>query len=246
MTEPNQTTDEAGITRTETGEISNETKGTSEASNQNTNQETTPERTTLLNQAEKKEEKVEAATDKKGDEAKDKAEGKAPEKYESFKVPEGYEIPEKVMTEVSALFKEMGLSQDQAQKLIDFQTKMETEAGDAPYKAWDEMKSGWRRDAENHPDLKGKLAADGEVTVRIGKFLNQLDPKLANDFRDLMELTGAGDHPAFIRVIDYAAKKLTESGSHVAGNGPAAPGQSRDGQTRQPSAAEAMWPNLAR
>src|SRR5882762_10933205 len=44
----------------------------------------------------------------------------APEKYEDFKLPDGYKMDETASKEVTAMFKELNLSQDQAQKLVDY------------------------------------------------------------------------------------------------------------------------------
>ena len=105
------------------------------------------------------------------------------------------------------------------------------------------MTAKWKTDAESHPDLRGKLGAGKEVNVRIGALLNSLpDQQLASDFRELMDITGAGNHPAFIRAIDHWAKQLSE-GTHVSGKGPSPGGQSEPGKA-SPSAAAAIWPGL--
>jgi hypothetical protein len=170
------------------------------------------------------------------------AEG-APEKYEDYKVPDGYTLDPTVKGEADKLFKGLGLNQDQAQSLVDFYTKQTTEAFQAPFEAYQKMTSDWRSQAESHPALRGKLGPGQEVNVRIGRALDSLgDPKLSADFRELMDLTGAGNHQAFIRVIDAFAKRVIE-GTHVAGNGPSRAGQSAPGGTPQ-SAAQAMYPHL--
>ena len=105
------------------------------------------------------------------------------------------------------------------------------------------MTDGWRQEAENHPDLRGKLGPGKEISIRISKALDGIgDAKLASDFREAMDISGIGNHPAFIRVLSKFAERLTE-GSHVAGNGPSKAGQSAPAQA-PPSAAAAMWPNL--
>jgi hypothetical protein len=221
--------------RTETGAIVDQ--GTSLP---NTNQEITPETKpvadpaadgkTLLTEGQKEPPKTE---EKPG----------APEKYEDYKVPEGYTLDPAVKTSADTLFKELGLDQASAQKAVDFYIKQTTESFQAPYKAYQEMTDGWRKDAESHPDLKGKLGHGQEINVRIAKALDGLnDPKLASDFKGLMDLTGAGNHPAFIRVINELAKGRTE-GTHVSGNGPSKAGQSAPG-TAPPSLGGAMWPTL--
>lgn len=193
---------------------------------------------TLLNQ-------TEPAPPEPAEEGEKPAElAKAPESYEDFKVPQGFEIDGDLKTEVTGLFKGMNLSQDQAQSLIDFYVKQTESAFQAPFDAYKSMTDGWRTEAMDHPDLKGKLGPGQAVNVAIGKLLSALpDQKLASDFRSLMDLTGAGNHPAFIRAVYHWAQKLSE-GSHVTGNGPSALGQSPGGTTSRPSAAQAIFPGL--
>lgn len=239
--------DTSGITRTADGQIQ-DGQTTTDQSNQNTNPEsqattqptsegkTDPAGKTLLTEGKTPEAKAEEA--KKDDVAK------APEKYKDYKLPEGFTLDAEIKTKADALFKGMNLSQDQAQSLVDFYGEQITKIATAPVKAYQDLTTEWRKAAESHPDLKGKLGPGQEVNVRIAKALNGLgDPKLASDFRELMDLTGAGNNAAFIRVIDKFAQKLTE-GTHVAGNGPTKASQSVPGQPA-PSAAAAIWPGLA-
>jgi hypothetical protein len=186
-------------------------------------------------------------TAKPDDKAKDSAaKPGAPDAYAEYKVPDGYTLDPAIKTEADAIFKGMGLSQEQAQSLVDFYTSKTTEAFNAPFKAYQDMTADWRKEASDHPDLRGKLGPGQEVNVRISKALDTLgDPKLVSDFKQLMDLTGAGNNQAFIRVIDRFAQKVTE-GTHVAGRGPSRAGQSEPGRAERPSAAEAIWPSLNR
>lgn len=178
------------------------------------------------------------------DAAKDEPAESVPDKYEAFKVPDGYQLDEASLTKASDLFKELKLTQSQAQKLIDMYGEVSQDASEAPYKEFNRLTKQWYDESMNHPDLKGKLGQGKEVSVSISKMLNDFgDPQLVKDFRSVMDLTGAGNHPAFIRVLAKAAAKLTEGG-HVAGTGPAAQGQNAGGRATQPTAAQAMWPTL--
>lgn len=223
------TVDTAGIERTAEGQIA-DGQTTPEVTTE-TPPPTKPEGKTLLTEGEKP-----------PAEPKPPAAG-APEKYEDYKVPDGYTLDPEIKTEADALFKGLGLSQEAAQSLVDFYTSKTTEAFQAPFKAYTDMTDGWRKDAEGHPDLRGKLGPGQEVNVRIAKALDGLgDPKLVSDFKELMDLTGAGNNQAFIRVINKLAEKATE-GTHVAGGGPSRAGQSEPGRPA-PSAAAAIWPKL--
>lgn len=244
MTEQSQT-DEAGITRTPTGEINNPVapQGTTgqPAESKPTTTPTPTEPKSILNQeapAEPKAEDKPAEGDKKPE-----ADTKVPEKYD-FKLPEGFTLDEGTTKTASELFKGMGLNQENAQKLVDFYVGQQKAAVEAGRDAFAKTTAEWLKTSQDHPDLRGKLGPGQDVNVRISRFLDGMkDPQLASEFKQLMDLTGAGNHQAFIRVLDYAARRLTE-GSHVAGNGPATAGQS-SGNRPAPTAAEAMWPNLA-
>lgn len=175
-------------------------------------------------------------------EEKPPAEG-APEKYEDYTLPEGFTIAPEVKAKADGLFKELGLSQPEAQKAVDLYRELATEAFAAPLKAFQETAKSWADESIAHPDLKGKLGPGKEVTVRIAKLLDSLpDQKLASDFREHMDFTMAGNHQAFIRVLDHFAQKLTE-GTHVSGNGPSKAGQSAPGQAPA-GVGQALWPNL--
>lgn len=169
-----------------------------------------------------------------------KDEGGAPKEYEAFKVPEGYEIPEERFKEVGVLFKELNLSQAQAQKLIDYQSKMNLDAADAPYKAWEDVQKKWQDQVRQDPDMGHRIA---EIKTTIGKALDGLgDSKLASEFRDAMDLTGAGNHPAFVKAFWKLSQAVTEGG-HVSGRGPSPYGQKAPGQETV-TAAKALYPNL--
>lgn len=203
---------------------------------------TTPEPATLANQTEPKNE-PKAEPPKAADAPKPADASAAPEKYEDYKVPEGFALDPEIKKEADAIFKGMSLSQDQAQSLVDFYVAKTKESAEQPYAAYKEMTDGWRDESLKHPDIGNKILPGGEVSVRIARALDSLgDPKLASDFRGLMDLTGAGNHQAFIRVIDKLASRAVE-GNHVAGNAPAKAGQSEPGK-EQVSAAQAMYPNL--
>lgn len=249
MTDQSQpTVDPSGVQRTQDGTIAPDNKtqnnpppGPSPNTPPASTTKTTPEPgSTLLNDGDPKP----AETTDKTPEDKDKPTVKAPEKYEDFTVPEGYKLDEAVAPKIQEMFKSMDLSQADAQKLVDFYIEQTRESQGRPYEAYKEMTDQWANDAKNHPDLRGKLGAGQEVNVRIAKMYETLgDPQLVSDFKALMDLTGAGNNAAFIRVLDKLAQKVTE-GSHVTGNKPSPAGQADPARSNPPTAAAALWPNL--
>lgn len=138
------------------------------------------------------------------------------------------------MTEASGLFKELGLPQAGAQRLVDLYAKISQSAADAPLQLLQDQQTKWRDEIKADPEIGGKL---DQVRATVSKAIDGLgDAKLAQAFREAMDFTGAGNNPAFIRAFYKLAQKVTE-GSHVSGNPPNA-------AKKPQSAAQAMYPGL--
>jgi hypothetical protein len=60
-----------------------------------------------------------------------------------------------------------------------------------------------------------------------------------------MDLTGAGDNPAFIKAFWKLSQHVVE-GKPAPGGGPSPHGQVAVGQAQRPSIAQAMYPSLMR
>ncbi len=192
----------------------------------------------LLNAEAKKED---AAPAKEGEAKKD--DGKAPETYSEFKVPEGYQMDEKTLGEATKVFKDMNLSQENAQKLVDFYAAKSLEQAEQPYKQYEDMRNTWRDSIVKDKDLgNGVDNLRDDVKANIGRTIDSLGPELSRSFREAMDLTGVGDHPAFVKAMNTLAQRLTE-GQHVSGKGPSQHGQVAPG-SRPRSAAQAVFPNL--
>jgi hypothetical protein len=165
----------------------------------------------------------------------------APVEYTDFTPPEGYTLSKDLLASALPVMKELGLNQAQAQKLVDFysanaiaQAKLiETETA--------RMRKDWTDKVAADPELGPNL---DRIKLTISRALDGLgDPQLRKDFGFAMDLTGAGDNPAFIKVLAKLAERAVE-GTHVAGAGPSAAGQTPPGSAK-PSIARAMYPNLS-
>jgi hypothetical protein len=160
----------------------------------------------------------------------------APEKYADWKVPDGFVLDATAAAEAAPLFKELGLTQEQGQKLVDFYSKNMVASKTASDKAFADARAGWVDQLKADPVLGKELAPGGKVRTTVNSALESLqNPKLVSDFKEAMDQSGMGDNPAFVRVIYALASKLTE-GTYVQG-------QPVKGQAR-PSPAAAVFPNL--
>ena len=163
----------------------------------------------------------------------------APDSY-TFKAPEGRELDRALLDSATPIFRELGLDQANAQKLVDFMTGP---FADHTKKLVDTMRADWQSQITKDPIMGGKLDA---VKADIGRMKAEIfgnDSAARKDFEDAMNLTGAGDHPDIVRAWWKASQRFTE-GTHVSGAGPSKEGQVAPGTNTKPSAAQALWPNL--
>lgn len=172
----------------------------------------------------------------------------APEAYTEFKAPEGYTLDTKTLEAATPIFKDLGLTQDQAQRLVDFHSKAMIDAAKAPAQEYESTRTAWRAAVDSDPVIKGAVM-DGKtgieaVKIGIGKTLAAIgDPQLTADFKAAMDLTGVGDNPAFIKALWKLSAFVTE-GKSVQGANPSPHGQVAPGTSARPPAAKSLYPNL--
>jgi len=117
------------------------------------------------------------------------AEGKVPDAYEKFSLPEGFEYDEKLAGEFGGVAKELGLSQDQAQKLVDHYIKLTQEGIAAHTEQLNQISEDWKKASETDKEFGGanldaniavaKKALDTFGNPELSKYLNE--SKLGNN-----------------------------------------------------------------
>lgn len=174
--------------------------------------------------------------------------GKAPEAYTDFTLPEGLTLSKETLEAATPIFKELGLSQEAAQKLVSFHADQLKAALPASQEAsYAATRADWSAKTLADADIKaysldGKTGIDA-VKIDIGRALGTLDPTLAKDFKAAMDLTGAGDHPAMVKALWKLSQAIAE-GKPVSGAGPSPEGQRKPGDAAKPTPAKSLYPNL--
>jgi hypothetical protein len=165
----------------------------------------------------------------------------APDTYASFTVPENYKLDPTALESALPIFKELGLTQAQAQKLVDVQVARELAIAKGPQDAYESMRQEWRTSVTSDAEMGKQLDV---VKADIGRALQVLPPDLVKEFKGAMDLTGAGDHPAFVKAM-WKLSQFVVEGKPVTGRGPSPAGQVAPGTNQKPSAAKALYPNLS-
>jgi hypothetical protein len=156
-----------------------------------------------------------------------------PEKYEL--TVEGVELDAAAIEEATPIFKEMGLTNDQANQLMPAATKFRDGVAQATLQqimdAGAKQKADWAEASRADPDIGGgKL----EETLHLsGKALDALGYPEGSDFRKVLTETGFGNHPEMVRMMRKIGEMVSEDGFPRPGAVPAS----------QISAEKRLYPN---
>lgn len=158
-----------------------------------------------------------------------------PEKYADYTLPEGYKPDLGAIEQANTVFKELGLTQAQAQKLIDIQASREVSSQKSAETAIAAQREAWDTELKSDPEIGSRL---DQTKSEIGKVMQQMPEGLRTSLQAQMDATGMGNNPALVKAFAWFAKQINEPAAHVQGSGPAALPKAR------PPAASAMYPNL--
>lgn len=170
---------------------------------------------------------------KSPDEADGQADAKkdgAPETYEAFTLPENVAIDEAALAKATPAFRDVGLSQAQAQKLVDVYVELQQGAAEQQVANFQKVVNDWTAEIKGDPEFGGDNLAKSLSTAKtvLAKFG---DAQLRNDLKEW----GWGNHPGLIRLLARVGANLSED---TLVNGDAA------AQARPKSAAQQIYPNM--
>lgn len=152
----------------------------------------------------------------------DKPEG-APEKYE-FQAAEGVELDTEALKEFEPVAREMNLTNEQAQKLVDVYPKILAGVQQRQAEAWQQTTEQWAADVKEDKEIGGdKLLSNLSAAQRA------LDQFGTPELKEYLNTTGLGNHPDLVKTFVKIGKAMSEDGMVTGGN---------DGQR---SAAEVLY-----
>jgi len=158
----------------------------------------------------------------------------APESYGEFKVPEGQAIDEGQKQAFTTLAKDLNLTQDSAQKLVDYGAELVDKVVSDQKAQWDSVVDEWATQTKSDKELGGQnLTETQERAKRAFKDLFGAETETGDQFFKLVEDLGLGNHPVFLKgLVKYdrlTGEDKTEEG--------------QPGQGSERSAAEVLYPN---
>lgn len=172
---------------------------------------------------------TEEAGDGQSEEASDS--DAVPEEYEAFNLPENVELDASALDAATPVFKDIGLTQEQSQKLVDLFAGITQQRSEALAEQAASIRSEWQEGIKTHQEFGGdKLDQSLALTRRaidaaFGKIAEPTDGSDAKtvetflehpntQFRQLLADTGVGDNPLFFEFMVKVGKTVSE-GSFV-------------------------------
>lgn len=150
----------------------------------------------------------------------------APDKYE-FTTPEGQTFDETVIAQFSEIAKELNLSQDAAQKVLD---KMGPAIAARQVEQIEAVKSEWAAESKADKEFGGEKLNENLAVAKKG-----LGAFATPELSALLEKTGLGNNPEIIRYFYRVGKAISED-SFVNGN--------KGSNSTPESMAQRMYPNM--
>lgn len=154
-----------------------------------------------------------------GDSKEGSDESEVPEKYADFTLPENFKLDGKELEEATAIFKDLKLPQDAAQKLVDWEVARRTRLAEEDAARRVEEIKGWEKQVVEHPVLGGKNMKVTESAAARALMAFDVDGSLAQ----LLEQTGYGNHPAMVQFLAALGSQISEDSGGRGGEGESNP-----------------------
>lgn len=157
-----------------------------------------------------------AAEDKTALGPKDGEPAAVPEAYD-IKAPEGRDFDQEAFDAVAPELKDAGLTNDQAQKLVDayagkvlplLEARTAKQAEEASQLATATLKADWLAEAKKDEEIGG---AKWDETIHIAAAVfDKVGLEASNPFRQILEDSGLGNHPDALRFMRRLGTMLGE------------------------------------
>ncbi|RRE14271.1 peptidase [Klebsiella pneumoniae] len=141
----------------------------------------------------------------KPDDKEQKQEG-APEKYE-FRAGEGVELDAEALKDFEPVARELNLTNEQAQKLVDAYPKILAGVQQRQADAWQAQTEEWAATVKADKEIGGD-----KLTANLGVAQRALDTFGTPALKEYLNGTGLGNHPELVKAFVKVGKAMSEDG----------------------------------
>lgn len=161
----------------------------------------------------------------------------APEKYEAFKLPDGVKLDDAQVADLQATAKDLNLTQDQAQKLVDRELKVRGDVSAAAQTEFKATVASWADQARADKEIGGdRLSA---VLASAKRGVDTMDAQVPG-LKQILDATGFGNHPVAIKLFQKIGAMTADDGKFLAaGTKPA-------DKNSEAAVAQRMYPTMTK
>lgn len=123
------------------------------------------------------------------------------QEYGEFSLPEGLRIDEAAFNDFAPLAKEFGLTQEQAQKLVDVAAGLVDRTTKTAEGVHADTIKKWADDSRNDAEVGGK-----DFDANLGIALTAIDKFGDDELKQILDASGFGNHPAVVRLFCRVGK----------------------------------------
>lgn len=135
----------------------------------------------------------------------DKPDG-APEKYE-FTAGEGVELDTEALKDFEPVARDLNLTNEQAQKLVDAYPKILAGVQQRQAEAWQAQTEEWAATVKADKEIGGD-----KLTANLGVAQRALDTFGTPELKEYLNGTGLGNHPELVKAFIKVGKAMSEDG----------------------------------
>ncbi|WP_431612846.1 peptidase [Enterobacter chengduensis] len=130
----------------------------------------------------------------------------APEKYE-FKAGEGVELDTEALKDFEPVARDLNLTNEQAQKLVDAYPKILAGVQQRQAEAWQAQTEQWAADVKADKEIGGD-----KLTANLSAAQRALDLFGTPELKEYLNTTGLGNHPDLVKTFVKIGKAMSEDG----------------------------------
>jgi len=152
----------------------------------------------------KSDDNADAESDDKSDD-KEAGESDSEPEYSEFQLPEDMQVDNAILEKATPLFKEAGLTQEQAQQFVDIYAEQIQNHQAAQVEAFNQLRQDWQESSKNDSEFGGDKFDESIADARVA-----LDKLGTPELVKLLNETGVGDHPEVIRLMKNIGSLVKE------------------------------------
>lgn len=141
----------------------------------------------------------------KPEDEEQKQEG-APEKYK-FTAGEGVELDADALKDFEPVARDLNLTNEQAQKLVDAYPKILAGVQQRQAEAWQKQTEGWAESVKADKEIGGD-----KLTANLSAAQRALDQFGTPELKEYLNATGLGNHPDLVKTFVKIGKAMSEDG----------------------------------